>query len=462
MRKVSFKLSKRGTRYRPKPKPNPSSLGFVDDEVDDTTSSVFKLHQLIPARVQCDYDFSKKRSVVDLTENDDDEDIEEIPDVDVSFIVNIFPDGYTIDKSLKSHAAQQIASMYYPKLLRPYDRASQSLFTAIKCCRVPANFFEDIPCTYKNGKVACEVRDWRKVSAEPAGVSINGPSIAATPSIRIISLRMSVDSIVRDIPQMSKRDFWAYSELLEAEAKILLALYPKLDLDPYPNFDRLCKKPTTVKLNLDFRAMRRKRLRQMSVPEKSNLRTDPNVANPATQNVGPPNSVNLATQNVRQIPSMHQLTQDVRQLPRMDQLTQNVGQMPTMHQLTQNTSIPKFPWVSHQPEDQFGASGTAFNAPGASSTHALVNLSSDNDGINSIMSAFEGGRGNQDSLPSSSMANSDHRNRSNPLSFVGNQQQKIASHNALGASSTHAMQSASSNQDPFVEFDLLPWSRAFG
>ncbi|GJU08684.1 hypothetical protein Tco_1125114 [Tanacetum coccineum] len=437
MRKVSFKLSKRGTRYRPKPKPNPSSLGFVDDEVDDTTSSVFKLHhhhQLIPARVQCDYDFSKKRLVVDLTEDDDDEDIEEIPDADVSFIVNIFPDGYTIDKSLKSNAAQQIASMYYPKLLRPYDRTSQSLFTAIKCCRVPANFFEDIPCTYKNGKVACEVRDWRKDSAEPAGVSINGPSIAATPSIRRISLRMSVDSIVRDIPQMSKRDFWAYSELLEAEAKILLALYPKLDLDSYPNFDRLCKYPTAVKLNLDFRAMRRKRLRQMSVPEKSNLRTDPNVANPATQNVGPPNSVNLATQNVRQIPTMHQLTQDVRQLPRMDQLTQN-------------TSIPKFQWVSHQPEDQFGASGTAFNAPGASSTHALVNLSSGNDGINSIMSAFEGGRGNQDSLPSSSMANSDHRNRSNPLSFVGNQQQKIASHNALGASSTHAMPSASSNQD---------------
>ncbi|GJX57329.1 hypothetical protein Tco_0287226 [Tanacetum coccineum] len=423
MRKVSFKLSKRGTRYRPKLKPNPSSLGFVDDEVDDATSSVFKLHhhhQLIPARVQCDYDFSKKRSVVDLTENDDDEDIEEIPDVDVSFILNIFPDGYTIDKSLKSHAAQQIASMYYPKLLRPYDRASQSLFT---------------------------VRDRPKDSSEPAGVSINGPFIAAIPSIRRISLRMSVDSIVRDIPQMSKRDFWAYSELLEAEAKILLALYPKLDLDPYPNFDRLCKKPTTVKLNLDFRAMRRKRLRQMSVPEKSNLGTDPNVANPATQNVRQIPTMHQLTQDVRQLPRMDQLTQNVRQLPRMDQLTQNVGQMPTMHQLTQNTSIPKFPWVSHQPEDQFGASGTAFNAPVVSSTHALVNLSSGNDGINLIMSAFEGGRGNQDRRQSSSMANSDHRNWSNPLSFVGNQQQKIASHNALGASSTHAMQSASSNQD---------------
>ncbi|GKE85961.1 hypothetical protein Tco_1559703, partial [Tanacetum coccineum] len=67
--------------------------------------------------------------LVDLTEDDNDEDTDDIPDVDVSFIVNIFPDGYTIDKSLKSHAAQQIASMYDPKLLGPYDRASQSLFT---------------------------------------------------------------------------------------------------------------------------------------------------------------------------------------------------------------------------------------------------------------------------------------------------------------------------------------------
>ncbi|GKE82752.1 hypothetical protein Tco_1552752, partial [Tanacetum coccineum] len=151
--------------------------------------------------------------VVDLTEDDDDEDIEEIPVISHYWRTSSRTDIQLT--SLLSNAAQQIASMYDPKLLCPYDRASQSLFTAIKCCRVPANFFEDIPCTYKNGKVACEVRDWRKDSSEQAGVCINGPpSIAATPSIRRISLRMSVDSIVRDIPHMSKRDFWAYSELL--------------------------------------------------------------------------------------------------------------------------------------------------------------------------------------------------------------------------------------------------------
>ena len=56
------------------------------------------------------------------------------------------------------------------------------------------------------------MRNWRKDSSEP-GVSISGPSIAATPSIRRISLKMSVDSIVRDIPEIIKRD-WAYGELL--------------------------------------------------------------------------------------------------------------------------------------------------------------------------------------------------------------------------------------------------------
>ncbi|GKG04882.1 hypothetical protein Tco_0315269, partial [Tanacetum coccineum] len=164
-------------------------------------------------------------------------------------------------------------------------------------------------------------------------------------------------------------------------------LYPKLDLDSYPNFDRLCKKPTIVKLNLDFRAMRRKRLRKMSVPEKSNLGTgQPNVENPATQNVGQIPTMHQLTQNVRQLPTMHQLTQNVRQIPTMDQpnvvnqATQNVGQyntaVPSPRNHAPNTSIP---WVSHQPEDQFGASGTAFNAPVVSSTHALVNLSSGND-----------------------------------------------------------------------------------
>ena len=50
------------------------------------------------------------------------------------------------------------------------------------------------------------MRDWRKDSSEP-GVSISGPSIMR------ISLKMSGDSIVRDIPEIIKRD-WAYGELL--------------------------------------------------------------------------------------------------------------------------------------------------------------------------------------------------------------------------------------------------------
>ncbi|GKF73046.1 hypothetical protein Tco_0219378, partial [Tanacetum coccineum] len=183
-----------------------------------------------------------------------------------------------------------------------------------------------------------------------------------------------------------------------------------------------------------------------------------------TQNVR--QTMHQLTQNVRQIPTMHQLTQNVRQLPTMHQLTQNVRQIPTMdqpnvvNQATQNvgqynTAVPSP--RNHAPiimEDQFGASGTAFNAPVVSSTHALVNLSSGNDGINLIMSAFEGGRGNQDRRQSTSMANSDHRNWSDPLALIGNHQQMTpeildntpgTAFNALRASNTRSMSLPSAN-----------------
>ena len=58
MKKVSFKVSKRGTRFPPKPKPNPS-LVYVDNEVDAPTVNY---HQQLP-RVQNDVNYSKKRSV---------------------------------------------------------------------------------------------------------------------------------------------------------------------------------------------------------------------------------------------------------------------------------------------------------------------------------------------------------------------------------------------------------------
>ena len=57
MKKVSFKVSKRGTRYPPKTKPNPS-LVFVDNEVDAPTVN----YQQLP-RVQNDNVFTRKLSL---------------------------------------------------------------------------------------------------------------------------------------------------------------------------------------------------------------------------------------------------------------------------------------------------------------------------------------------------------------------------------------------------------------
>nr|GEV94316.1 hypothetical protein [Tanacetum cinerariifolium] len=99
---------------------------------------------------------------------------------------------------------------------------------------------------------------------------------------------------------------------------------------------------------------------------------------------------------------------------------------------------------------------TAFSAPGASSTHDMMSLNSNNKGISSIIPFDDGKMGNQDGRLSS-VANLDNRNQSNPLVYVVYQQLKLESHmpdhaqhsafGVPGASSTHSMIYSTSNND---------------
>nr|GEV32658.1 zinc finger, CCHC-type [Tanacetum cinerariifolium] len=70
---------------------------------------------------------------------------------------------------------------------------------------------------------------------------------------------------------------------------------------------------------------------------------------------------------------------------------------------------------------------TTFSAPGTSSTHDMMSLNSNNNGISSIIPFDDGKMGNQDGRLSS-VANLDNRNQSNPLVYVGYQQLKLEPH----------------------------------
>ncbi|XP_024972955.1 uncharacterized protein LOC112511526 isoform X3 [Cynara cardunculus var. scolymus] len=349
---VSFKVSKKGARFRPTPKPESPSVPEDNDPVDDAP-------QIQPA--------TTRKRAVDVTK--DDGDVAENLDAEVSFILNIFPDGYSIGNPSECMVGHQNAVQDDPKCLHPYDRASESLFTSIECGRIPADFLDDIPCKYNNGAIVCEVRDYRKDSSESG---VNGPSTVASPTIMKVSLKMSLGNVVKDIPLISD-GAWTYGDLMEAESRVLKALQPGLCLDPTPNLDRLCKEPTSLKLNLNIPELRRKRLRQMSGTAPA---SDNQIQGKASLDRVPENS-NFRLEDSR--PMIHQ--PDF-----VDLATQDVGQsnmIVTRPKNQPDSSIPASS-VSHQSKYQTGVvnprhmqdhvPGTVCTAPGPSSAQDMQRL----------------------------------------------------------------------------------------
>ncbi|KAI7728342.1 hypothetical protein M8C21_001820, partial [Ambrosia artemisiifolia] len=188
---VSFKISNKGTRFRPKPKSNPDPLQHDDVDALPEPFSNQSTHKPKPS--------------VDVSENGKDD--LEISDADISFFINLFPDGYSIGNPSENRVAVQDD----PKFLHPYDRTSESLFLAIERGLLPADFLDDIPCKYINGAVACEVRDYRNSASEPG---VNGSSAdTSCPITTKIRLKMSLENVVKDIPLISDSS-WTYGDLM--------------------------------------------------------------------------------------------------------------------------------------------------------------------------------------------------------------------------------------------------------
>ncbi|CAI9766058.1 unnamed protein product [Fraxinus pennsylvanica] len=243
---VSFKVSKTGKRFRAKPLELDTPVGGGEEEDAIISSSIKK----------SDPNFTSTRNLtVEAGKNGD---VTEISNNDVSFTLSLFPDGYSIGKPVENDQSHQ-TPVDVPKFLHPYDRASETLFSAIESGRLPGDILDDLPCKYIEGTVVCEVRDYRNCSSE-TGVHV--ASGDASPSVLRVCLRMSLENLVKDIPSISE-DGWTYGDLMEVEARILKALQPQLCLDPSPKLDRLSDNPVPTKLNLAVHSTRRKRLRQI-------------------------------------------------------------------------------------------------------------------------------------------------------------------------------------------------------
>ncbi|XP_047310415.1 protein PHYTOCHROME-DEPENDENT LATE-FLOWERING-like [Impatiens glandulifera] len=273
---ISFKISKKGTRFCRKP-------GHAGDTAEDEVAD-----SSIGIRVVANNEFtptSVRKPEINAICGSGTVDVSEISECEVSFVFSLFPDCYAITKP----SAHESGNQDIQKFVHSYDRTSEILSTAIECGQLPADILDDfLPLKYVEGTIVCEVRDYRKCTPEVR----NMPRSSDRPIVHKVRLRMSLANVVKDVPLISD-DTWTYGDLMEVESRILKVLQPQLCLDPTPKLDRLCGSPISKKLNLGLGNLRRKRLHQIQesigkracidiVPETSNARE-----NISTQNVGP-------------------------------------------------------------------------------------------------------------------------------------------------------------------------------
>ncbi|XP_043720527.1 protein PHYTOCHROME-DEPENDENT LATE-FLOWERING-like isoform X2 [Telopea speciosissima] len=423
---ISFKVAKTGTRFRPKPphseiflgdgsdNSKESSRALVGNESNSTTNRKPEADTIEAAEEDVGISGSSMCSRGDLSSSGE----------EVSFTLNLYPDGYSIAKP--SEGTMHPASLQdISKLLHPYDRTSESLFSAIESGQLPGDILDDIPSKYFDGTLVCEVRDYRKCASEPGSIV---SSVDRSPIVNKVRLRMSLENVVKDIPLISD-DSWTYSDLMEVESRILKALQPQLRLDPTPMLDRLCVNPVPSKLNLGLSGARKRRLRQMPdvtvlsnnqthgkkvcidrVPESSNFRS--RDSEPAT-NDGNSQQINESI-----------TAQNIVSSSALGFRYKSFGA---------EASAPVSPLVSHQAKYQLGigyprtmqdcGAGTIMSSSGASPTGQDLMIPY-TDSMNSGISSFHGKRENENAQLTS-LSNVNKRARQTPVVPEGIQQQQL-------------------------------------
>ncbi|KAL4612399.1 hypothetical protein ACB092_08G195600 [Castanea dentata] len=231
---VSFKVSKTGRRYRPKQIQTDENNDNDNDSASDTESHKHSVKEGISnisgigAKV-VEHSNALSNSALDTVSDD----------LEVSFSLNLFPNGFSIGKATELFNDE-------PKQWHPYDRTSETLFSAIEYGQLPGDLFDDIPCKYVNGALLCEIRDYRNLLTQKGGTAA---SMENSPIVHKVLLRMCMEQVVKDISLISE-DSWTYEDLLKIESRILKSLQPDLHLNPKPLQDRYYGEALTKKLNL--------------------------------------------------------------------------------------------------------------------------------------------------------------------------------------------------------------------
>ncbi|OEL17129.1 hypothetical protein BAE44_0021852 [Dichanthelium oligosanthes] len=232
---ISFRLSGRGLRIHPlpplPPPPPSASAHAVDDSRPNAAASLDVPPP--PPRPSCEVAISRRDTGITARSElaDRNETVAAESDLEPSFALNLFPDGYSVGEPGKGMLLYLIGDD--PKK-QPYSRASRALLSDIEHGCLPQDILHGIPCKFLNGSTICEVRDYRSVFCN--GDDYSGDDF---PRVNRIHLRLGTECIVKDLSSIADAS-WTYHDQLTAESIILNALQPKLNLDPTPCLEMLC------------------------------------------------------------------------------------------------------------------------------------------------------------------------------------------------------------------------------
>ncbi|KAF0899022.1 hypothetical protein E2562_012713 [Oryza meyeriana var. granulata] len=251
---VSFRVARRGHRFYP-PQPPAAAAATADrpppypaaPDVDDGS------HQ--PPPLPWDAGAAARTAVSDRNGSCPDD-----LDLEPSFALNLFPDGYSISDPGKGMLLFLIGD---DPEKRPYSKASKALFSDIEHGCLPRVILGDMPYKFINGTIVCEVRDYRPFLSN--GGDSSGDDF---PIVNRVSLRLGTERVVKDLASLVNAS-WTYHDRLIAESTILYALQPRLNLDPTPCLERLQNSVKKIDLGLN------KDRQQIKATSTVNISADP-------------------------------------------------------------------------------------------------------------------------------------------------------------------------------------------
>ncbi|KAM0845814.1 hypothetical protein ACQ4PT_056105 [Festuca glaucescens] len=243
---VSFKISRRGRRFYPPPPA--STSGAADPPPPAASPYGSPLPPPPPWHAAAAPSGIAVRSGVLGRIGTDPADLGEIPvrsrgaELEPSFALNLFPDGYTIGGLDKGMLVFLIGDDSEKK---PYTRASRALLSDIEYGCLPQDILHGIPCKFRNGIVVCEVRDYRPFLSN--GGDSSGYDF---PKMNRVALRLGTECVIKDLSLIADPS-WTYHHQLIAESTIINSLQPRLNLDPTPCLEKLCNSVKKIDLGLN-------------------------------------------------------------------------------------------------------------------------------------------------------------------------------------------------------------------